>query len=43
VPVLQAPPPHLLGCHRPRVSDRDAMDGIPLVLRTGMKWIALNA
>ena len=31
------------GCHRPRVPDRDAMDAILLVLRTGMQWNALNA
>src|SRR6266581_3392045 len=42
-PVLPAPPPHPLGCHRPRVPDRDAMDAILLVLRTGMQWNALNA
>ena len=42
-PVLPLPPPHPLGCHRPRVSDRDAMDAILLVLRTGMQWNALNA
>ena len=32
-----------LGCHRPRVPDRDAMNAILLVLRTGMQWNALNA
>ena len=42
-PLLPPPPPHPLGCHRPRVSDRDAMDAILLVLRTGMQWNALNA
>ena len=42
-PVLPLPPPHPLGCHRPRVLDRDAMDAILLVLRTGMQWNALNA
>src|SRR5438477_11585049 len=42
-PVLPAPPSHPLGCHRPRVPDRDAMDAILLVLRTGMQWNALNA
>jgi transposase len=42
-PVLPAPPPHPLGCHRSRVPDRDAMDAILLVLRTGMQWNALNA
>ncbi|MGH2745352.1 MAG: IS5 family transposase [Thermoleophilaceae bacterium] len=42
-PLLPAPPPHPLGCHRARVPDRDAMDAIFLVLRTGMQWNALNA
>ena len=34
-PSLSAPPPHPLGCHRPRVPDRDAMDAILLVSRRG--------
>jgi putative transposase len=42
-PLLPAPPEHPLGCHRPRVPDRAAMDAILLVLRTGMQWNALNA
>ena len=42
-PLLPAPPSHPLGCHRPRVPDRDAMEAILLVLRTGMQWNALNA
>ena len=42
-PLLPAPPAHPLGCHRPRVPDRAAMDAILLVLRTGMQWNALNA
>src|SRR5437763_16908448 len=42
-PLLPARPSHPLGCHRPRVRDRDAMDAILLVLRTGMQWNALNA
>jgi putative transposase len=42
-PLLPEPPAHPLGCHRPRVPDRDAMDAILLVLRTGMQWNALNA
>src|SRR5450759_5229970 len=33
---------HPLGCHRPRVPDRDWMAAILLVLRTGMQWNALN-
>jgi len=43
VPLLPARPAHPLGCHRSRVPDRDAMDAIFLVLRTGMQWNALNA
>ena len=42
-PLLPPRPPHPLGCHNPRVPDRDAMDAILLVLRTGMQWNALNA
>ena len=42
-PLLAAPPPHRLGCDRPRVPNRDVMDAILLVLRTGMQWNALNA
>jgi transposase len=42
-PLLPAPPSHPLGCHRPRVPNRAAMDAILLVLRTGMQWNALNA
>ena len=42
-PLLPERPSHPLGCHRPRVPDRDAMDAILLVLRTGMQWNALNA
>ena len=34
---------HPLGCHRPRVSDRAAMNAILFVLRTGAQWAALNA
>ena len=41
-PLLPEPPSHPLGGHRPRVSDRDAMDAILLVLRTGMQWNALK-
>jgi putative transposase len=41
-PLLPPPPPHPLGCHRPRVPDREAMEAILLVLRTGMQWNALN-
>ncbi len=42
-PLLPERPPHPLGCHNPRVPDRDAMDAILLVLRTGMQWNALDA
>src|SRR5262249_47798553 len=41
--LLPARPSHPLGCHNGRVSDRDAMAAILLVLRTGMQWNALNA
>lgn len=41
-PLLPARKPHPLGCHRPRVPDRVAMNAILLVLRTGMQWNALN-
>lgn len=34
---------HPLGCHNPRVPDRDAMNAIFFVLRTGCQWNALNA
>jgi putative transposase len=42
-PLLPERPKHPLGCHNPRVPDRDAMNAILLVLRTGMQWNALNA
>lgn len=42
-PLLPGRPAHPLGCHNPRVPDRDAMNAILLVLRTGMQWNALNA
>ena len=44
-PLLPPPAskPHPLGCHRPRVPNRQAMDGIFFVLRTGCQWNALNA
>ena len=35
-PLLPERPAHPLGCHNPRVPDRDAMNAILLVLRTGM-------
>jgi putative transposase len=42
-PLLPERPPHPLGCHNPRVPDREAMNAILLVLRTGMQWNALSA
>ncbi len=42
-PLLPPRPEHPLGCHNPRVPDRDAMNAILLVLRTGMQWNALKA
>jgi transposase len=43
-PLLPVPlDRHPLGCHRPRVPDRNAMNAILLVLRTGMQWNALRA
>jgi transposase len=41
-PWLPPRKPHPLGCHRPRVDDRQAMDAICLVLRTGCPWHALH-
>lgn len=34
---------HPLGCHRPRVPDRQISNGIFFVLRTGCQWKALDA
>ena len=42
-PLLPPRKPHPLGCHRPRVDDRKALDAIFFVLRTGCQWHALNA
>lgn len=42
-PLLPPRPVHPLGCHNPRVPDRDAMNAILFVLRTGCQWSALNA
>lgn len=39
---VHTPRPHPLGCHRPRVPDRAALDGVLFVLRTGCQWNALN-
>src|ERR687891_716644 len=41
-PLLPPRKPHPLGCHRPRVDDRKAMDAIFFVLRTGCQWKALH-
>jgi putative transposase len=41
--LLPPRPEHPLGCHNPRVPDRDAMDAILFVLRTGCQWNALDA
>ena len=38
----RAKKPHPLGCHRPRVPDRQVLDGIFFVLRTGCQWKALD-
>lgn len=42
-PLLPPSKPHPLGCHRPRVPNRNAMDAILFVLRTGCQWNALDA
>ncbi len=34
---------HPLGCHRPRIPDRQVLSGIFFVLRTGCQWKALDA
>lgn len=39
-PWLPPRKPHPLGCHRPRVDDRRAMEAICFVLRTGCPWNA---
>jgi transposase len=41
--LLPPRPKHPLGCHNPRVPDRDAMNAILFVLRTGCQWNALRA
>jgi transposase len=42
-PLLPPRKSHPLGCHNPRVPDRQAMNAILFVLRTGCPWNALNA
>lgn len=34
---------HPLRCHKPRIDDRKAMDGIFFVMRTGCQWQALDS
>ena len=41
-PLLPARQPHPVGCHRPRVDDRTAMDALLFVRRTGCQWNALH-
>jgi len=41
-PLLPAGKKHPLGGHNPRVPNRDAMNAILFVLRTGCQWNALN-
>lgn len=40
---VHPPKKHPLGCHRQRVPDREVLNGIFLVLRTGCQWKALSA
>jgi transposase len=42
-PLLPERKPHPLGGHNPRVPDRNAMDAIIFVLRTGCQWNSLDA
>jgi hypothetical protein len=42
-PLLPPRKPHPLDCHNPRVPDRQTMNAILFVLRTGCQWNALNA
>jgi transposase len=42
-PLIPPGKPHPLGCHRRRIPDRNAMNGILFVLRTGCQWDALDA
>lgn len=41
--LLPPPPSHPLGCHRPAIEPRKAMDAIFFVLRTGAQWKSLSA
>ena len=40
---VRTPKAHPLGCHRRRVPDRQVLDGIFFVLRTGGHWQAVSA
>lgn len=42
-PLLPPRKKHRFGGHNPRVPDRDAMNAILFVLRTGCQWNALNS
>lgn len=42
-PLLPLGKSHPLGCHNPRVPNRNAMNAILFVLRTGCQWNALDA
>ena len=42
-PLIPPGKSHPLGCHNPRVPDRNAMNAIFFVLRTGCQWNALRA
>jgi len=42
-PLIPPPPPHPLGCHRPRVSDRLCFRGILIRLTTGSSWQDIEA
>lgn len=42
-PLLPPRKKHRFGGHNPRIPDRDAMNGILYVLRTGCQWSALDA
>jgi len=41
-PLLPPRKPHPLGCHRPRVDARRALEALCFVLRTGCPWNALH-
>jgi len=42
-PLLPPRKPHPLGCHNPRVPDKNAMEAVLFVLRTGCQWNSLDA